>query len=211
MSNTPLIVTAVISAAGTVSLAVVGGISMHQGGAMIKAANDEAKASNDLVSETRKDRELQWRPVPSVSWPKHVVGAIGNADIHIQNSGGGPAISMRYVGRFGPSSSGWMSKAIDVPVAQFVEVKADLIIDLDLCTMLMTWEGEDGFDHNSESIGAIFTKDILGNRYRFFVVKDRHSQPIIERSDRWHPGQITKPKWARCRDIWPDYGVEESE
>ena len=209
MSDTPLIATAIITAAGTTGLAVVGAISMRQGREMIRAASDEAKASNDLVTETRKDRELQWQPVPSVSWPRHVVGAIGNADIHVQNSGGGPAISMRYVGRLDPLSSGWMSKSIDVPVGQFVELQANLPLDLDLCMRLMTWKGEDGLNHNSESIGAVFAKDILGNRYRFIVVKDRHSQPIIERSERWHPGEVTKPQWAKCRDIWPDYGVEE--
>lgn len=186
----------------------MGALTLRQGRKMIEVASDEVKASNELITETRTDRELQWRPVPSVSWPRHVVGAVGSADIQIQNSGGGPAISTRYVGRLDPLPTGYMSRSVDVPSGQSVELKADLPLDLDLCTSLLTWTDELGFNHNAESIGAIFTKDVLGNRFRFLVVKDRHSKPIIERSERWRPGEIAKPTWANCRDIWPDYGVE---
>jgi hypothetical protein len=61
-----------------------------------------------------------------------------------------------------------------------------------------------------ESLGALFTKDILGTRYRFLVVKDGSSRAIIERRERWRLGEDPDPPWANYRVIWPDYGILNS-
>lgn len=68
-------------------------------------------------------------------------------------------------------------------------------------------KGDDGFNHNVETLGAIFTKDILGTRYRFLVVKDGSARVIIERRERWRLDQDLAAPWAGYRVIWPDYGV----
>jgi hypothetical protein len=207
MNDGPIIVTAWATAGGTVALALVGAFTLRQGRKVIKSAGDQAQASRDLVVETRNDRDLLWQPIPSVSWPNSVVGAIGPVEIHVQNSGGGPAVSMRYVGKHEPSQTGYMTKSVDVPAGQFVILRADLPIDSGVLTNLITWQDESGFNHNSETIGAILTKDVLGNRYRFIVVKDRHSQPIIEKVERCHHSDNPRPVWSRSRDVWPDYGL----
>jgi hypothetical protein len=105
---------------------------------------------------------------------------------------------------------GWLTPAVDIPPGSTVTVRADQVLDGSVSVALSTWKGDDGFNHNVESLGAIFTKDILGTRYRFLVVKDGSSRAIIERRERWRLGEDPDPLWAGYRVIWPDYGVLNS-
>lgn len=196
------------TAVGTLALALVGAGAFRQGRSLTKAASDEATASRDLVSEMRNDRELAYRPVLSVHWPSHVPGTVGaHVPIDLTNAGTGPAVSCRYVGITGdqdPLES--MSATVDVPAGHKVEIFADQQLDRNESFALCKWVDESGFGHTVESMGAIFAKNVLGWRYRFVVVKDSRSQPLVERVERWRPGQSPEPTWASCRDIWPDYG-----
>jgi hypothetical protein len=67
---------------------------------------------------------------------------------------------------------GWLTPAVNIPPGCTVTVRADQVLDPSVSVPLSTWKDDDGFNHNAESLGAIFTKDILGTRYRFLVVKD---------------------------------------
>jgi hypothetical protein len=198
------------TAVGTLALALVGAGAFHQGRSLIRAATDEATASRDLVSEMRNDRELAYRPVLSVHWPSHVPGTVGvHVPIELTNSGTGPAISCRYVGVVqdqNPLES--MSAVVDVPGGQTVTIHADQQLDRNESFALCKWVDESGIGHTLEAMGAIFAKDALDWRYRFIVVKDSRSQPLIERVERWRPGESPEPTWTTCRDLWPDYGVQ---
>ena len=201
---------AIATAAGTISLATVGAATWRQNRALVKASTDEASASNALVAETVRDRELRWEPVPGVRWPGNVVGSGGpGRGIELTNAGGGPAVSCRLV-IMRDGQDGWLTPAVDIPPGSAVTVQADQVLDGSISTALSTWEDDDGFNHNAESLGAIFAKDILGTRYRFLVVKDGSSRSIIERRERWRLGEDPKPQWANYRVIWPDYGALSS-
>lgn len=201
------VIVGITTAAGTVALALVGGFSFRQNRSLIKAANAEAKASADLVTEMQRDRELTWQPVLSVRWPAHVPGTTGHQiEIELTNAGGGPAISCRYVGMPRENSLETMSAAIDVPAGRTVKIFANQQQDRNVSTRLCTWTDEDGVGHNAEAMGAIFAKDVVGTRYRFLVVKDSRSQPLIERVERWRREEGVEPPWGSNRDIWPDYG-----
>jgi hypothetical protein len=200
---------AIATAVGTIGLAVVGAGALRQNRSLVKAASDEASASRALIAEAVRDRELRWEPWPSVHWTGSVVGSGGpNNDIEITNAGGGPAISCRLVVKQ-DGQDGWLTPAVDIPSGTTITLRADQVLDGAVSVPLSTWKGDDNFNHNSESLGAIFTKDILGNRYRFFVVKDGSSRAIIERRERWRLGDNDSP-WADCRVIWPNYGVPNS-
>lgn len=81
------------TAVGTISLAAVGAMTWRQNRSLVKAASDEASASNALVAVAVRDRELRWEPWPSVRWTGSVVGSGGpNHDIELTNAGGGPAV-----------------------------------------------------------------------------------------------------------------------
>jgi hypothetical protein len=206
MSDWPAFATAV----GTISLAAVGAMTWRQNRSLVKAASDEASASNALVAVAVRDRELRWEPWPSVRWTGSVVGSGGpNHDIELTNAGGGPAVSCRLV-VMQDGQDGWLTPAVDIPPGSTVTVRADQVLDGSVSVALSTWKGDDGFNHNVESLGAIFTKDILGTRYRFLVVKDGSSRAIIERRERWRLGEDPDPLWAGYRVIWPDYGVLNS-
>ncbi len=195
------------AAAGTLALAIVAGGSFRQGRSLIRAATDEASASRDLVTEMQRDRELQCQPVLSVRWPSHVAGTTGtDVPIELTNAGTGPAISCRYVTLArDPSPLELMTPGVDVPPGRTVTAHADLQLDRNETFQLCKWVDDQGFGHTSDTMGAIFAKDVLGHRYRFVVVKDSRQQPLIERVDRWLPGD-PEPAWM-SRDIWPDYGV----
>lgn len=200
---------AIATAVGTISLAAVGAGALRQNRSLVKAAFDEASASSALVAEAVRDRELRWEPWPSVRWTGSVVGSGGpNNDIEITNAGGGPAVSCRLVVKQ-DGRDGWLTPAVDIPSGSTVTVRADQVLDGALSVALSTWKGDDDFDHNAESLGAIFTKDILGNRYRFLVVKDGSSRAIIERRERCRLGDNDSP-WAGYRVIWPNYGISNS-
>jgi hypothetical protein len=202
MTNWPTIATAV----GTISLAAVGAASWRQNRSLVKVGSDQALASKALVAETVRDRELRWEPLPSVRWTGSIVGSGGpDHDIELTNAGGGPAVSCRLVLK-GEGQDGWLSPSIDIPPGSTVIVRADQVLDGSVSVPLSTWKGDDGFNHNVESLGAIFCKDILGTRYRYLVVKDGSSRAIIERRERWRLGEDPDPSWAGYRVIWPDYG-----
>jgi hypothetical protein len=206
MADWPTVATAV----GTISLAVVGAATWRQNRSLVNASSDEAAASNALVAETIRDRELRWEPRPNVRWIGSVVGSGGpQNNIELTNAGGGPAVSCRLV-VMQDGQDGWLTPAMDIPPGSSVTVIADQVLDASVSVPLSTWMAEDGFNHNAESLGAIFTKDILGNRYRFIVVKDGTSRAIIERRERWRPGEDPDPTWAGYRVIWPDYGTPSS-
>jgi hypothetical protein len=199
--------TGIASAVGTLSLAAVGTATWRQNRALIKAATDEASASNVLVAETVKDRELQWEPWPSVRWIGSKIGTGGPiSEIELINAGGGPAIACRLVVKQ-DGNNGWVSPARDIPAGSAVSVLASQVLNTSSSFPLCTWEGDDGFAHNAESVGAIFAKDVLGTRYRFLVVKDGSSQVIIEHRDRWRAGENPVPTWSANKVIWPDYGM----
>ena len=204
---------AIATAVGTFSLAAVGTATWRQNRSLVIATSEEAAASNSLVAETIQDRELRWEPVPSVRWPGHVVGSGGpDVPIELKNAGGGAAITCRLVIKQGPDGlDGWLSSAIDIAPGETVTIRVEQKLDSTTSTPLSTWQGEDGVGHNAESLGAIFTKDVLGTRYRFLVVRDGSDQVIIERRERWHPGRDPEPPWAGYRVIWPDYGVRRHE
>lgn len=201
---------AVATSGGTICLAWVGAATWRQNRSLVKAASDEASASNALVAETVRDRELRWEPWPSIRWINSVVGSGGPHEIELTNAGVGPAVSCRLV-VMQSGQDGWLTPAVDIPPGSTVTVRADQVLDPSASIPLSTWKGDDGFDHNAESLGAIFTKDILGTRYRFLVVKDGSSRAIIERRERWRLGEGPEPLWASSRVIWPDYGVEGSQ
>jgi len=201
---------AIATALGTISLAAVGSATWRQNRTLVKASSDEASASNALVAETIRDREIRWEPWPSVRWTGSVVGSGGpGLNIELTNAGGGPAVSCRLVVK-GFGQDGWLTPAVDIPAGATVIVCADQVLDGSVSVPLSTWKGDDGFNHNVESLGAIFTKDILGTRYRFLVVKDGSSRAIIEHRERWRPGEDPDPPWAGYRVIWPDYGTSNS-
>ena len=197
----------VITAVGTGSLAAVGVFVWRQNGKLVQAAIHGASASNLLVAEEMRGRELQWEPWPSVRWVNSVVGSGGkDMEIELTNSGGGPAISCRLVVKQ-CGNDGWITPALDVPSGATVSFCASQVLDTSSSVPLCTWVGEDEFNHNAESVAAIFTKDVLGARYRFLVVRDGSSQVIIERRERWRVGEVPVPTWAFQKVIWPDYGV----
>jgi hypothetical protein len=197
---------AIATAVGTISLAAVGSATWRQNRSLVKASSDEASASNALVAETIRDREIRWEPWPGVRWTGSVGGSGGpGLNIELTNAGGGPAVSCRLVVK-GVGQHGWLTPAVDIPAGATVVVCADQVLDGSVSVPLSTWKGDDGFNHNVESLGAIFTKDILGSRYRFLVVKDGSSRAIIEHRERWRPGEDPDPSWAGYRVIWPDYG-----
>lgn len=201
---------ATATAVGTISLAAVGTASWLQNRSLIKVASKEASASNALVAVAVRDRELRWEPWPSVRWIESIVGSGGpNHDIEFTNAGGGPALSCRLVVKQ-DGQDGWLSPAVDITPGSSVTVRADQVVDVSVSIPLSTWKGDDGFNHNAESLGVILTKDILGNRYRFLVVKDGSSRAIIERRERWSLGEDPVPSWAGIKVIWPDYGVSDS-
>lgn len=198
------------TAVGTICLAAVGAATWRQNRSLVKAASAEALSSNALVAETVRDRELRWEPWPSVRWIDSVVGSGGsNHDIELTNAGGGPAVSCRLVVKQ-DGQDGWLTPAVDIPSGSTVRVRADQVLDGATSIPLSTWRGDDGVNHNAEVLGAIFTKDILGARYRFLVVKDGSSRAIIERRERWRLGEDHEPTWAGYRMIWPDYGILNS-
>ena len=174
---------------------------------MVRAATDEAKASNEVVQEMRRDRDLSWCPIMSVRWPSHAPGSVGSGvGIELTNSGSGPAITCRYVG----TSSGQdpieaMSPAVDVAPGHTVATVISQQIDRNESMRLSKWIDDRGLGHTVDTMGAIFAKDVFGNRYRFVVVKDSRQQALIEHVDRWSPGE-GHPDWM-SRDVWPDYGV----
>jgi hypothetical protein len=200
---------AVATAVGTFSLAGVGTATWRQNRSLIKVASDEAFASNLLVAETVRDRELRWQPWPSVRWVDSVVGSGGNHDIELTNAGVGPAISCRLV-IMQDGQDGFLTPAVDIPPSATVVVRADQVLDPSVSYPLSTWKDDDNFNHNAEALGAIFTKDVLGYRYRFLIVKDGSSRAIIERRERWRLGEDPEPSWAGYRVIWPDYGIQNS-
>jgi hypothetical protein len=203
MSDWPSVATAV----GTLSLAVVGAGTLRQNRSLMKNASDEVAASNKLIAETVRDRELRWQPSPGVQWTLSVVGSGGPVNaIELTNAGGGPALSCRLVVKQ-DGQEGWLTSAVDIPAGSTLSVLADQVLDTAISVPLSTWVAEDGFNHNLESLGAIFTKDILGSRYRFLVVRDGSSKAIIEQRERWRVGEEPQPAWARSRVIWPDYGT----
>lgn len=197
------------TAIGTIGLAVVGAGAFRQGRGLIKAATDEAKANRDLVVEMRTDRDLAYKPVLSVHWTMHKPGTVGpRVPIELTNSGTGPAITCRYVGLTpdqGPLET--MSHAVNVPAGHTLTIQTDQQLDRNESVALCKWVDDSGLGHTVETLGAIFAKDVLGWRYRFIVVKDTRSKPLVERVERWRPGEPPEPSWARCRDIWPDYEV----
>lgn len=196
----------IATAIGTVGLAFVGGLTWRQNRALVKSATEEASASNALIAEVVRDRELRWEPWPSVHWLGSVPGSGGeNAEIELTNAGGGPAICCRLVVKQA-GNDGWLTPAVDIPAGSTVLVRAAQVLDTGVSVLLSTWTGEDGFSHNVESVGAIFTKDVLGRRYRFMVVKDGSTRVMIEHRDVWRPGDQPVPPWATVRAIWPDYG-----
>ncbi len=200
------------TAAGTAALAIVGGLAVFQNRRLVSAATEEATASRDLVVETRADRELSYRPVLSVHWPSHVPGSVGpNIYLELTNSGTGPALSCRYVGMpAGQSPLECMTRSLDVPPGKTVEARTTQQLDRNEALALCRWIDESGIGHTHDTLGALFAKDLLNWRYRFVVVKDSQSQPLIERVERWRPGESPAPSWARSRDIWPDYGTAGS-
>ena len=129
--------------------------------------------------------------------------------VELTNSGGGPAVLCRLV-VMGDGQDGWLASAVDIPPGSTVTVRADQVLDGSVSVPLSTWNGDDGFNHNVESLGAIFAKDILGTRHRFLVVKDGSSRAIIERKERWRLVEDPDPSWAKYRVIWPDYGTLNS-
>ena len=176
MRDWPSIATAV----GTLSLATVSAITLRQNRSLVKTASDEVIASNKLIAEVVRDRELRWQPTPGVNWFQSVVGSGRPVNgIELTNAGGGPALSCRLVVKQ-DGQDGWITSAVDIPAGSSLRLLADQVLDAGTSIYLSTWEAEDGFNHNSESLGAIFTKDILGNRYRFLVVKDGSARAIIE-------------------------------
>ncbi len=193
---------AVWTAVGTLSLAAVGAGAWWQNRSLVKS-------SGALVTETQRDRELRWAPVPSVHWTREAVGTGGPRSwMELTNAGGGPAISCRVVIKQHTGGvDGWLSRAVDIPSGETKPILADQVLDTSTSIPLSTWYDDEGFGHNVESLGAIFTKDILGYRYRFLVVKDGDTRAIIERYERWRPGETPEPSWAGYRVIWPDYGI----
>jgi hypothetical protein len=205
MSDWPSIATAV----GTLSLASVSAITLRQNRSLVKTASDEVNASNKLIAEVVRDRELRWQPSPGVDWYQSVVGSGGPVNgIELTNAGGGPALSCRLVVKQ-DGQDGWLTPAIDIPPGSSKRILADQRLDAGTSVPLSTWKAADGSNHNSESLGAIFTKDILGNRYRFLVVKDGSARAIIEYRELWRVGEQPQPAWAKSRVIWPDYGRDD--
>ena len=200
--NWPTFVTAV----GTTSLSLVGAATWLQNRSLVKAARQEASASAALIAETVRDRDLRWEPWLSVRWPESIVGSGGRHDIEITNAGGGPALTCRLVVKQ-DGQDGWLTPAVDIPVGHTVNLRADQVVDGAVASELSTWLGDDGFNHNVESLGAIFAKDVLGTRFRFLVVKDGSSRAIVEHRERWRLNDDPGPSWSKNRVIWPDYGV----
>lgn len=161
-----------------------------------------------MVVEMQHDRGLAWRPVLSVSWPTSIAGAIGQGvRIELTNSGGGPAISCRYLGMPQDDTLETMSVAVDVPPGGTKLVVTNQQMDRNESTELCKWTDDRGFGHTLDVMGVIFAKDVLDTRYRWVVAKDSRSQPIIERVERWLQGTEPKPSWAGNRNLWPDYGA----
>lgn len=193
-------------AVGTLGLAAVGALSLRQNRSLVRTASEEANASKKLIAEVVRDRELRWQPSPGVRWHQSVVGSGGpHNSIELSNAGGGPALSCRLVVKQ-DGQDGWITAAIDIPAGSSLRVVADQPLDTSTSIPLSTWMAEDGFNHNSESLGAIFTKDILGNRYRCLVVREGARSAMIEVQERWRVGDAPVPPWAMSRAIWPDYG-----
>ena len=201
--------TSIATAVGTLSLAAVSTATLRQNRSLVKTASDEVKASNKLIAEVVRDRELRWQPSPGIRWFQSAVGSGGPVNgIELTNAGGGPALSCRLVVKQ-DGQDGWLTPAVDIPPGSSQKILADQVLDAAISVPLSTWKAEDGFDHNAESLGAIFTKDILGSRYRFIVVKDGASRAIIEHRELWRIGEQPQPTWAKSRVIWPDYGSDE--
>ena len=68
---------AIAAAVDTICLATVGATTWRQNRSLVKTASIESSASNFVVAETVRDRELRWEPLPSVQWIKRVVGSGG--------------------------------------------------------------------------------------------------------------------------------------
>ncbi len=181
-------------------------VTLRQNRSLVRTASDEVNASNKLIAEVVRDRELRWQPSPGVRWFQSAVGTGGPVNgIELTNAGGGPALSCRLVVKQ-DGQDGWLTSAIDIPPGVSLKTLADQVLDAATSVPLSTWKAEDGFNHNSESLGAIFTKDILGNRYRFLVVKDGSKRAIVEHREMWRVGETPQPEWATSPVIWPDYG-----
>lgn len=131
---------ATATAIGTIGLAAVGAATWRQNRWLVKAASDEASASNALVAAAVRDRELRWEPWPSVRWTGSVVGSGGpNHDIDVTNAGGGPALSCRLV-VMQDGQDGWLTPAVDIPPGSTVTVRASQVLDGPVSVALSTWK-----------------------------------------------------------------------
>lgn len=212
MSNNLDLAMAAATATGTLSLAAVGALTLkqgrralRQGSDLLKAATDEARAADALVSETQADRRFAARPALSISWTVGVPSPAMNSRAIVVNSGAGAALDCVVVARRDPHYAA-LSRSFNL-AAGGVETEVHLLREVPdgAARPLLEWKTRGG-DAGREAGTVMIARDALDARYRFIIATDDSGGaklPFVLRLEEWRPGSGDPPPWATSPVVWP--------
>jgi hypothetical protein len=150
-------------AAGTLALAIATGWLGWQTRESVRAAASEAKSTTDLVAETRRDRELEFRPYVNWTLGAYTNTSEGPVDLTAsqpRNLGRGPALNVVLVVDWRAGGHWFVSNLGDIApgAATYLAMRA----------MPAPEPSDDLFGiQRAEPWRAAFCQDQLGNSYRF--------------------------------------------
>jgi len=181
---------------------------------MAKKTAAEATATVQLVDETRRDRQLLWRPQLEMLTFNRNMGTVagrdyGSFDLRVRNSGSAPALQVIIVARDGEAATRWaVVTCRDLrPGEECGAGHSGTEGD----PFLMPFEGIGEVDDTEYVSVVVLCRDVLGRRFRFSFATIRWPGggpnpndtpglrplplPDIEEGPNW-------PEWASAPVLW---------
>jgi hypothetical protein len=192
-------VVAAVTALDTLTLAIVAGWSLFETRRMAAASGVMAKASEALVQETVRGRELGWRPYLTIAEAFEQVSIAGTPwdwTYAITNIGRGPALRCRVAMRL-PASATDPSPSVRNPIRCDIGAGSTESLELEAC---------DGVEETRYLYDSLPAEGFAWEeRIPVCVCEDQFGGLYLFQAGRvpgyWHPSsQVPRPAWTQYRE-----------